>query len=695
MPSTMNSNHPRLLLLRALPLFCALYLARYCAAQTPVSFLQPPNIGYCSSLATADFNGDGNLDVACAGESVVVWLGDGSGHFRAVAQPLPFPYALLVAGDFNDDGLPDLVIAVPESEYFYTTSQIAFLPGRGNGQFGPVTTISLLDAQSIATVRPVPVAPLSLLVNSAVNINPPFTPELFPGNGDGTFQPPVSIDIVSGQSVTLADVNGDGIQDIVTIGQADQSALIEVALGNADGSYQAALTTTIPESKPFAVADFTHDGIPDIAWSDGTDIVVYRGNGDGTFSAGPVTPAKFGDVLLATDLNGDGIPDLVLADMAVVFNTGSGSFSAARWYETQPANSAVAGTFRHSNPPDLIVGGDYYANEGNGIFRAPTELPACQSCFLGPIGDFNNDGKLDSILLDQQTILYFEGNGKGGFSGSRETQIGSKVVASAAADFTGDGNLDLAISLASQNDSVMILPGNGNGTFGSGTVAYSGKAEVDSIATADFNRDGIADLLIQTSGGAVVRCGLGGGAFTTTAVFTNPLGFANAVVGDFNGDGIPDFVNLFSVFLGNGDGTFRRSFTFPQAVAVVVTGDFNGDGIPDLLTYSYLNVAIYWPGLGDGTFGLPLTVFSGNIAISAVADLNHDGTSDIVAGSGSTTSLTFYLGNSDGTFTTQILDNLPEVNDYPSAGLFSGRPYPDLVYLNATGQLLVLINSTK
>jgi hypothetical protein len=194
---------------------------------------------------------------------------------------------------------------------------------------------------------------------------------VFPGNGDGTFQNPVSTGIMSSTNIAEADFNGDGIPDIVSIGETEyQSPMIQVVLGNADGSFGPPVLTKVSGADPFAVADFTGDGIPDLAWSGEKIIYVYQGNGDGTFSPGPVTSTLTGQVLLAADLNGDGRPDLVMAGIAIALNLGGGAFERSEWYLNPSGPSGVAGDFRNLSLPDLIVDGDYYENNGSGGFRA-------------------------------------------------------------------------------------------------------------------------------------------------------------------------------------------------------------------------------------------------------------------------------------------------------------------------------------
>jgi len=686
------------------PAFCALLLAAAGAAQTPVTFLQPKNIGECQSPVTADFNGDGNLDVACAGSTLTIWLGDGQGHFHETAQQLPYYYALVVAGDFNGDGRTDLVVAA--SDYLRTSSQIVFLPGNGDGTFGVQTTIANTIVTALATIRPKPSGPLGLVAAVGEYPIPPYTVEVFPGNGDGTFQEPFPTGVNSDTNIAVADFNGDGIPDIASIGQYDNYApdLLQVVLGNADGSFGPPVNTTVPATLAFAVADFNGDGILDVAWSNQNSIYVYQGNGDGTFSAGPVTTTQTGTVLLAADLNGDGRPDLVMAGMAIAINQGGGMFKLTEWYQNPSGNGGAAGDFRHRGLPDLIVAGDYYENSGSGTFHGPRSYPAgCGQCAYLALGDFNNDGNLDAAVAQKEHVLVYAGNGGGLFTSFRATAVTlpnqKSIGAVAAADFNGDGNLDLAIGTVPSPHNpaeVAILPGNGNGTFGTPIVAYSG-GEVRVLAVADFNRSGHMGLAIGTNHDVVVMCGNSAGGFTTTATIQGISNSTSLVVADFNRDGIPDLATASDVFLGNGDGTFRHAYTLPETWNEVQTGDFNGDGIPDLATWDDLaGDIVYWPGLGDGTFGLPIAVSATGAQLAVVADLNGDGFSDIVTTTWDSSTATLYLGKGDGTFATEAVNNLPPTGNLPMAvGAFTNNGKPDLLFVSLISQLVLLINSTK
>jgi len=666
------------------------------AAQTPITFFQPESIGSCASLAVADFNGDGNLDVACAGNTLTIWLGDGHGNFRQTAQTLPYVNAQVVAGDFNGDGRPDLAIA--------GSGQLILLPGKGNGTFGQQIAIGTLTAYALAAADLTHNGRLDLLVSTPPTPDAAAVVEVFLSNGNGTFQSPIATGLTAGQyvNIAVADFNGDGIPDVASIEDVESDITLSVALGKGDGTFDPPVATAIDVSPvPFAVADFTGDGIPDVALEYGSEIYVYTGNGDGTFSAGPVSTGNpIGVAILASDLNGDGRPDLVVSGIGVALNQGGGVFGEIEFYEGLNNYAGIAADFRHLGRPDLEIGGDFYPNNGNGHFQAPRSFPIalCNACYLVP-GDFHNDGNLDVAAIAGDAVSVYAGDGHGNFTGFRESpfKVPDREVAvvAAAAYFNGDGNLDLMLGAGNYIRGVgeaTLMPGNGNGTFQPPAVVYTGNA-VTSLVTADFNRDGHPDIAIGTHDAAVVMCGNGAGGFTTTATVTGIFNMDSLVVADFNQDGIPDLATASDVYLGNGDGTFRHAYTLPQPGSLVEMGHFTGAGAADLLTTDGYNI-ILWPGNGDGTFGLPIAVTT-SLEESAffVADLNGDGISDIAVTNYN--ALTLYLGRGDGTFAMESVGNLPAFGSLFATGDFNNDGRTDLLFISLYNQLMTLTNTTE
>ena len=176
------------------------------------------------------------------------------------------------------------------------------------------------------------------------------------------------------------------------------------------------------------------------------------------------------------------------------------------------------------------------------------------------------------------------------FIESKDSAVGLQPVSVATGDFNGDGVIDLAVA-NSRSDSVSVLLSKGDGNFQPARNFAAGSTP-QSVVSGDFNGDGSLDLAVADYyGGVSVLLGNGNGTFQAAWAFPAGANPESVAVGDFNNDGLIDLAvanfssNDISVLVGKGDGTFQAARTFaaggrhPMSVAA---GDFNGDGVPDL-----------------------------------------------------------------------------------------------------------------
>jgi uncharacterized repeat protein (TIGR01451 family) len=267
-----------------------------------------------------------------------------------------------------------------------------------------------------------------------------------------------------------------------------------------------------------------------------------------------------------------------------------------------------------------------------------------------------------------------------------------------AADFNGDGKIDLAVA-NNTDGTISVLLGHGDGTFAAGLVATAGSG-ANWIAVGDFDGDGKLDMAVANSGstgpaGVTILHGNGNGTFTAGASLTTGDGPFAVATADFNGDGHLDLVvsnsndGTLTVFLGHGDGTFAAGTTltvgnFPQ---VIVVGDFDENGSLDLAVCNQVdNTVSLLSGTGTGAFG-PQTTFStgtSGFPIGLIAaDFNSDSHLDLAAVNASTVGV--LLGNGAGGFTlhetasTGTSDLIAGV-----AGDYNGDDKPDLVISDRT-----------
>lgn len=326
---------------------------------------------------------------------------------------IPEPFGI-TAADFNGDGKPDLAVA--------GNTRVYVLLGNGNGTFTPAAGSPLLmpsppydDAGSPYTSAGIVAGDFNRSGHLGLAIGE-FQNEavvIFFGNGDGTFADSSTQANSDGQatsSVTAADFNGDGNLDLVAVNYPSGVSPTPL-LGYSDGAFNGVVENIQVGGTFSAAGDFNGDGKLDLV-IDGVNVLL--GNGDGTFTKAPVAPAVGGPVAVA-DFDGDGKLDLAVCDSAsnnvtILLGNGDGTFTVA------PGSPIAVG-----NQPEAIV-----------------------------TGDFNNDGKLDLAIANfgDGTITLLLGNGDGTFtqaSGSPYA-VGHGPIALAAADFSGDGKLDLAVA---------------------------------------------------------------------------------------------------------------------------------------------------------------------------------------------------------------------------------------------------------
>jgi hypothetical protein len=245
-----------------------------------------------------------------------------------------------------------------------------------------------------------------------------------------------------------------------------------------------------------------------------------------------------------------------------------------------------------------------------------------------------------------------------------------RPIATASADFNGDGKADLVVASAASGV-VDLLLGNGDGTFKEASKLAAGYSW-SALAVGDLNGDVKADIVVAfegsegVTGGVLVFPGHGDGTFDSPLRYGAGRTPTAVAIADVNGDHKPDLVvgnnstgGNVGVLLGHGDCRFDAAAMYTGSDWVtpvnigaawwVAVADFNRDGKPDLAIANAAEEDIgLLAGRGDGTFESRVAVKVGYpVQRLAAADVNGDGIADlVVAHSG----LSVLLGKGDGTF---------------------------------------------
>ena len=230
----------------------------------------------------------------------------------------------------------------------------------------------------------------------------------------------------------------------------------------------------------------------------------------------------------------------------------------------------------------------------------------------------------------------------------------NNLASIARADFNNDGVADLAVveqQDANGNGNVEIFLGNSDGTFQAPyTISFPANQNLDWIVSADFNHDGKADLAVagRAPGKVFILIGNGSGGF--------------------------------------GDPVNYGATTAPNQTAIAV-GDFNGDGYADLAVSGDDGDVALFTNNGDGTFSVTGRPAGGNPYSVAAADFNGDGITDLAFANFSNDNVSVLFGNGDGSFGSPATYSVPAGSGplYIAAADLNGDGIPDLAVTNEAG----------
>jgi 6-phosphogluconolactonase (cycloisomerase 2 family) len=629
------------------------------------------------------------------------WVGEGSPAF-------------VCAADFDGDGKADLAAAnadIPPSGP--QSCNVSVLKNNGDGTFaapviyyvgeGYLTSLCAADFDGDGKLD-------LAVVNSDIMYGNSGCVSVMKNNGDGTFAAAVSYLLGGGflGSVCAADFDGDGRSDLAVV-NADSSSVL-ILKNNGDGTFAAAIDYAAGGLSVCA-ADFDGDRKPDLAVADG-NVSILKNNGDGTFAAAVTYGAGDGaQFVCAADFNGDGKPDLAAAnygskDVSVLKNNGDGTFAAAIDYALGNWPVSVCATdFDGDGKPELAValvdpfdsGSESYdvsvmKNNGDGTFAAAIDYDVGSWPNSVCAADFNGDGKLDLAVANSkaENISILKNKGDGTFIAAIECTVGSDPESVCAADFDGDGKPDLAVADYNSND-VSVLRNNGDGSF-TAAVNYGVGDGSMSVCAADFDGDGKPDLAVAnySSNGVSILKNNGDGIFSAAVNYGVGNGPVSVCATDFDGDGDNDLAvanydsDSVSVLKNIGDGTFAAAVNYGVGDGPwsVCADDFDGDGKPDLAVgyYVFSNVSIL-KNNGDGTFAAAVDYGLGGYHSMSVcaADFDGDGRPDLAL---AWDDVLILKNNGDGTFAAPVNYAVAFVPFIVCAADFDGDGHPDLAAVN-------------
>ncbi len=466
-----------------------------------------------SAVILGDVNADGHLDVISVSGSqftnaedlVSVSLGDGDGHFAAPERfsvgRLPRSVAL---ADFDGDGNVDIVTANNDA------GTVSILLGNGEGVFNQRSDFGVANQPGAVALADVD-GDGNVDILTANWWQPSVT--VLRGDGAGAFDGREFHEVgTMPLAVAIGDFNNDGEPDIITANLWDASFTLLRGNGAGGVDQQADLPVGILVFS-LVLADLNHDGHLDIvAAAFSNDAVwVFPGNGEGDFMQGYDYAVGSGPQSLSlADLNGDGYLDAVTADtfgdtVSVLLGDGMSGFNEAVAYAVGVRPESVAlGDINGDGYFDIVTanaeGQSVSVLFGNGVggFTQRTDHPLGKRPTVVALADLSGDGDLDIVTANGtgNTVSVLLGDGAGAFNHHGDFGVGNSPRALKLGDIDGDGDLDIVTANWASND-VTVLSGNGAGGFGSIERFYVGP-QPQSLALGDLDGDGDLDIIASS-----------------------------------------------------------------------------------------------------------------------------------------------------------------------------------------------------
>ena len=427
-----------------------------------------------TSYAVADFNGDGNLDLAVdSPEGIAILFGNADGGFqtsRAYAAGAPAQSG--VTGTFTASGHPDAAVSVSDS-------QAQLLQGNGDGTFQPVSVLPVLPLHAGPNLWSIlstgdfngdgkPDLLLSVDGSQqALNTTYVYAMTLLEGNGDGTFKssnPDANTSYFGCQmnhpqyfgTTVATDLNADGITDAVKSTQGVLLLLGSKSLTPLNPNGSSNPNGTSPCS------DFAHDlsaVIPVPGATSPTIIDQFGGHLEVAFASYPIP-----DLAIDGSLTTPG--QLTAPDISTTFGGTSATFNQPYFPGAMVtadldrdgnidllvtyANLVADPTAPSTNTPNYLY---IWYGSGGGKFLTsarhpvnPVRIQLSRNYYQVAVADLNNDGIPDLLLSDGYLVSYQLGLGDGTFGPEHHLLAGRGINTISTADLRGLGKQDLVLA---------------------------------------------------------------------------------------------------------------------------------------------------------------------------------------------------------------------------------------------------------
>ena len=615
---------------------------RFAERQTVATGGQP------KTLAVADLNGDGRLDILSGqyNGQLAVLMGAGGGAFSPVPiETLPSGPQAMAVGDLDGDGKPDVVTANPGRD------GVSVVLGAAGGSLGAQRDFPAgLHPEGVAVGDVNGDGKLDVVTANAYSNDV----TVLLGNGDGTLGAPRRFAAGGGPSaVALGDLNGDHKLDVVVTNRTDNT--VSILLGDGAGSFSLALSHAVGTGPAaLALGDMDGDGKLDIVTANygANTVSVLLGDGaGGVASAASFATGGLPSSVSLGDIDKDGRLDVMTADawgspgqVSVLLGTGGGNLAAAANYSLWSGpESAALGDINNDGWLDIVAVSDtssylhVLTNKGDGTFNPETWPPLDSDRTSVLLTDLNGDGNLDLLATGNRydDILVLRGSGDGTFTTSSSVPGPAGAQRIFTDDMNRDGHADLTFVNPSTGE-VTVQFGAGNGTYGA-PASYSFGALVDDVQVADLNGGGPEIVAVnEYNKGLAILWNDGSGRFGSAATKTINDGPRYLAIGDVSG-GDADIVTAditvksLTVLVNAGGGAFAtKTVTLDNYPGPLAIGDVTGDGNGDLVVWVNYALRVY-PGDGAGNFSAyaeyPMAVPSGGEI--RLVDLNADGHLDI------------------------------------------------------------------